>query len=120
MAVKLMCSRVVTKPSYKEDMITEIPERRFEIDGYHIGDRLLEGVKFDVEFDASGEVLDVMVIDDTQRNYLEEKLNSKKWYHEAKLYAEGILSTGDEVNIPQSLKRKYFVNGINVAFIVVE
>jgi hypothetical protein len=48
-------------------------------------------------------------------------MNSQRWYGKVKKYAESrILSTGDEVDVPEFIKDKYFKNGINVACIVNE
>lgn len=111
--MKLYASKVTHNP-YKEENVVEITERRFLIDGYSFGDRLLEGVHFEIEFDKSGKVINVSV-EKSAKPYF-ENLNKEKWLKEAKKEAEFILSTGDEVDIPQDLKKKYFVNR-NVSFI---
>jgi len=44
-------------------------------------------------------------------------LNKTKWLKEAKKYAQSILDDGgDEVDIPDYLKKKYFINR-NVAYL---
>lgn len=112
---KLFCSKVSHNP-YKEEMVTEITEKVFEIDGYQIAERLLEGIPFLVYFDDSG-VVDVMIKDGYYKKYFEDNFNSKNWYSKVKESAEDILEEGDEVNVPSFIKDKYFKNGINVAFI---
>ena len=116
---KLFCSRVVNKPKYVEDMITEITEKVFIINGYDIADRMLEGLLFCVHFDDSG-VTDITFEDKHDKKWFEENFNSKKFYKQVKEEAEGKLEEGDEVNVPKFIKDKYFKDGINVAFITNE
>lgn len=115
---KLLCSKVSHNP-YSEEMITEITEKVFEIDGYQVAERLLEGIPFLIYFDDNG-VTKVTINDKSVRDYFEDNFNSKKWYSDVEKYAKSILSTGDEVDVPKFIKDKYFKNGINVAFIVVK
>lgn len=110
-----MCCKISHNP-YKEEFVTEIPERVFEIDGYQVADRMLEGVIFEVTFDDSG-VIDVKLPNDRTKSWFEDNFNSKKFYNMVKQEAEGILKEGDEVDIPDWLKEKYYKNGINVAYI---
>ena len=49
MKTKLYCCKVSHKP-YKEEMLTEITERVFELDGYRVAERLLEGIPFNIYF----------------------------------------------------------------------
>jgi len=122
---KLFCSRIVNKstvtnkPNFVEDMITEIPEKVFLIDGYDVAERLLEGIPFTVYFDENG-VTEVKIEDDYNRNYFEDNMNSKRWYDEVKQCAELILDEGDEVEVPKFIKDKYFKDGINAAYIINE
>ena len=111
---KLFCSKISQNP-YKEENITEILEKVFEIDGYQIADRMLEGVLFEVKFDDSG-VTEVNV-NDKQKKYFEDNFNTKKFYEMVKSSAKDIIDEGDEDNIPSWLKQKYFINGINCAYI---
>ena len=120
MKVKLICSKIENYPVYEETLITEIPERVFVIDGYHVADRLLEGVMFSVYFDESGKVLKVDIEDVYSKKYFEDNFNSKKWYKAVKDSAKDILDEGDEVDVPKSIRDKYFKNGINCAGIVFE
>ena len=113
---KLFCSRVVNKPTYVEDMITEITEKVFIINGYNIADRMLEGLLFCVYFDDSG-VTDITFENNRDKKWFEENFNSRKFYKHVKEEAESILEDGDEVEVPKFIKDKYFKNGINVAFI---
>ena len=75
--VTLLCSKVSHNP-YKEELITEIPERVFQIDGYQVAERLLEGIPFSVYFDESGNILDVKINDSYYKKYFEDNYNSKK------------------------------------------
>jgi len=104
----------VKPPLYEEENRIEITEKRFLIDGYSFGDRLLEGVMFEIKFNNNDEVISVEV-QESAKGYF-ENLNQEKWLNAAKKYAESILSEGDEVDIPYDLKKKYFVNR-NVAYI---
>ncbi len=112
---KLFCSRVTSNP-YKEDLITEITEKVFQIDGYQVAERLLEGIPFIIYFDKNI-VTEVTIDDPYYKKYLEDNLNSKKWYDAVRKYAEDILRNGDEVDVPLFIKEKYFKNGINISFI---
>lgn len=112
---KLFCCKISNTPQYKEEMVTEITERVFQLDGYQIADQLLEGILFDIYFD-NDEIIDVKINDDYCRNYFESNFNSKRWYDEVKKYAKRTLE-GDEVEVPKFIKDKYFKNGINAAFI---
>ena len=119
---KLYCSRVVgdnQNNTYKEDMITEIPERVFIVDGYNIADRMLEGVPFCVWFDDNG-VTKIDFETEHTKNWFKNTFNSKKWFKEVEKYAENILEEGDEVEVPDFIKNKYFKEGINVAYIINE
>jgi hypothetical protein len=117
---KLFCSRVTGENNtYKEDMITEIPEKVFIVDGYSIADRMLEGVPFCIYFDDSG-VTKIDFETEYTKNWFKNTFNSKKWYKEVKKYAESILEEGDEVDVPKFIKDKYFKDGINVAYIINE
>ena len=113
---KLMCSKVSHNP-YKEEMVTEIPEKAFYVDGYNIAERLLEGIPFTVYFDDSG-VKEVKIENDYYRDYFEGNFNTKRWYKEVELYAQDIIEEGDEVSLPGWLEEKYFKNGINCAYII--
>lgn len=115
--VKVLCSKVTHNP-YVETLVTEINERVFTIVGYEVGDRLLEDVLFDISFNEDGSIIDVVVQPDS-KDYFED-LNTKKWYKEVRKRAEEILLTGDEVEIPNIIKNKYFKKGINVVYITVE
>ena len=113
--VKLMCCKVSQNP-HREEMFTEIPEKVFEIDGYQVADTILEGIPFLIYFDDNGNITNVTV-DDGYKKQFEDTYNSTKWYEVVKKYATKILETGDEVDVPDFIKYKYFINGINVAYI---
>lgn len=93
-----------------------ISENEFLIDGYDVGDRLLEGVMFEVKFqnDENGlpEIISVNVVEES-KNYFEQ-LNQNKWLSAIKKYAEEILEYGDEVELSDKLKKKY---GVKEAFL---
>lgn len=110
---KLYCSKVSHNP-YKEEMITEITEKVFEVDGYSIADRLLEGVLFNVYFE-NGKVINV-VVNERQKEYFSQ-FNTRKFLKKVKDYAQSILDEGDEVDVPNFIKDKYYKNGINVSYI---
>lgn len=111
--MKLYASKV-EPPTYNDENIIEIIESIFVIDGYDFGDRLLEGVLFEVEF-KDNKVVSVKVEEDS-KDYFDD-LNKTKWLKEAKKYAQSILDDGgDEVDIPDYLKKKYFINR-NVAYL---
>lgn len=113
--IKLFCAKVSHKP-YKLEMVIEIPEKIFEIDGYEVAERLLEGIPFNVYFD-NNQITKVEISDKDDKDYFEDNFNSKRWYEEVKKYAKSILKEGDEVEVPKFIKDKYFKNGINVAYI---
>ena len=93
----------------------EITERTFQIDGYNIADRLLEGVMFDVTFDENGKVLNISVEDEAKEYF--EQMNQKKFLKEVKEDAEYTIIEEDEVIISSVIKEKY---GIKYAWIEVE
>lgn len=101
---RLMGSFVDVKNNYKESNITEIPENIFSINGYSVGDRLLEDVYFDIKV-KNGKVESVECREGDM-DYFEE-LNMELWIGRIKKYAEEILISGDEVDVPDSIKKKY-------------
>jgi hypothetical protein len=116
---KLYCVRSVP-PLYEEEMKTEIIERVFQLDGYQVGDRLLEGVLFDIYFTDTGVVIDAKIENKSSKKYFEDNLNANKWYQKVKDCAKDILDEGDEVDVPKFIRDKYFKNGINAAYIINE
>jgi len=111
--VKLLCEKAPNSA-----FATEITERQFLIDGYQVADRLLEGVMFEITFDSDGGITNIQVSEDSKDYF--EQFNQDKFYQMVRKEAESILQTGDEVEIPQHLMDKYYINGINCAYIVVE
>ncbi len=103
--------------NYQESNVIEIIESTFLIDGYSVGDRLLEDVGFEVSFSPKTEKVTKVVVEKDSEDYFED-LNTKKWIKEVKDYASRILETGDEVDIPLHLKNKYYKNGRNVSYII--
>jgi hypothetical protein len=95
---------VYISQDFKQSDEIEIPEKVFLINGYNFGDRLLEDVYFEVKFKGN-KVLSVKVEKDS-KDYFSE-LNQKKWLKEAKEYAESVLKTGDEVEVPEYIRAKY-------------
>lgn len=85
-----------------------ITENKFQIDGYSVGDRLLEGVLFDVVF-QNKTVVSVNVQEDCESYF--ENLNTTKWLRAIKEYAERTLQTGDEVDLSQDILEKYGCDG---------
>lgn len=85
-----------------------ITENRFLVDGYSFGDRMLEGVMFDVVF-QNKEVVSIDV-QEGHRRYFED-LNTTKWLKVAKDYVERKLKTGDEVDLPEDILEKYGCHG---------
>lgn len=104
--MKLYACKVEHKP-YRETNEIEITENIFVVDGYSFGDRLLDGVLFEVEF-KDDKVVSVKVEEESEDYF--DNLNQEKWLREAKRYAQKTLDSGDEVDIPDFLKKKYFVN----------
>lgn len=86
-----------------DDQFIEIPEKVFLIDGYNIGDRLLEGVMFEINFNEKDIIINV---EKESKNYF-SNLNEKKWLKEVRKQALFILNTGDEVEVPETIKTKY-------------
>lgn len=98
-----------------EDDPVLIKEGIFTIDGYHFGDRLLEGVLFDVTI-KDERVVAIKVQDDCCEEERLVKLNMEYWYQEAREYAEHIIKEGDEVMLPPELEAKYQVQYAFVGF----
>lgn len=111
---KLYCGKISHNP-YLEEFVTEIPERVFQIDGYRIGERLLEGVLFDIYFDDNG-IVDIKIENDSDQKYF-DGLNTKKWIDYLKEVVIDILDEGDEIEVPDFIRKKYFKNGINCSWI---
>jgi hypothetical protein len=112
--VKLIVGKVEHNP-YKETNVVEVEEKEFQIDGYYVADRILEGVLFNIKFDENGEILNVQV-DKGSESYF-ENLNKEKFLEMIENRAKDILSEGDEVDLPYHLKKKYMVNGRNFSAI---
>ena len=112
---RLYCSKVSLNP-HKEELITEITEKVFQVDGYEVAERLLEGIKFDVYFD-NNKVTKVEIGDAHDKSYFEKTYNTNTWYTAVIEYAQRIINTGDEVEVPKFIKDKYYKNGINISFI---
>jgi hypothetical protein len=111
---KLFCSKISHNP-YKEEMITEIIERVFQIDGYCVEEKI-EGVLFDIHFDDE-QVTSIKISNTNMRKYFEDNFNKERFFNKIKEHAESLLVEGDEVDVPLYIKDKYFKNGINVAYI---
>ena len=111
---KLYCGKISHNP-YLEEFVTEITERVFQIDGYRIGERLLEGIIFDIYFYSSG-IVDIKIENDYQKRYF-NSLNNEKWTNHLKDIVSDILEEGDEVEVPDFIRKKYFKNGINCSWI---
>ena len=86
-----------------------IPENIFLIDGYDFGDRLLEGIMFEIEFSANGKIVSVKTDPDAEA-YLDD-LNKKKWLKAAKVHAKSLIENGEEVVLSEEIKNKYNVDG---------
>lgn len=69
---KLFCSKISHNP-YKEEMITEIIERVFQIDGYCVEEKI-EGVLFDIHFDDE-QVTSIKISNTNMRKYFEDNFN---------------------------------------------
>lgn len=112
--MKLYCGKFDNKGN--ESNITEIPESIFLINGYQVGDRLLEDVIFEIKFDPETDEVISVEVEKRSKDYFEE-LNTTLWLKRVREAAENILETGDEVDVPKSIKNKYFKKGINAALI---
>lgn len=92
---------------YENDNVpdTEMPENIFVVDGYAFGERLLEGVLFEVSF--ADKTVTSVAVEARSADYF-NGLNTKQWLAAAKKYAQGILSQGgDEVSVPERIKAQY-------------
>lgn len=108
---KLYCSEL--DGNYSTINEREITESVFLIDGYHIADRLLEGVMFHVHFEDD-KILSVK-IDEEDADYFSQ-FNEKMFLERVSKYALNII-TGDEVDVPDYLKKKYNIGADTVAYI---
>ena len=91
----------------------EITESVFLVDGYNIADRLLEGVMFHVHF-QDGEILSVKV-DEKHESYFSQ-FNQEMFLERVYKYAKRSIE-GDEVDVPDYLKKKYNMTSDTVAYI---
>lgn len=89
-----------------------IDENEFLIDGYSVGDRILEGVMFKIKF-KDVDVLSVEVREEHKKYF--NQLNAELWLGRVKKEAERLLRTGDEVEISEEIKEKYNVEGAYIA-----
>lgn len=105
MAYKLMCGKFDNDGN--ESNTKEIVEKEFTVNGYSVGDRLLEGVLFHIKFNENGDVLSVIVDDDA--NVYFDNLNAEKWYKEVIKYAEQEIKMCEIVDVPKHIKEKYNV-----------
>jgi hypothetical protein len=104
---KLYCSEM------DESTEREITESVFLVDGYNIADRLLEGVMFHVHF-QDGEVLSVKV-DEKHENYFSQ-FNQEMFLERVYRYAKRSIE-GDEVDVPDYIKKKYNMTSDTQAYI---
>lgn len=95
---KLYCSEL------DESTEREITESTFVIDGYAVGDRLLEGVIFHVHFED--ETILSVKVDEKHKNYF-SKFNEKMFLDKVRNYAERIIEEGDMVDVSDSIRKKY-------------
>ena len=78
---KLFCSKISHNP-YKEEMITEIIERVFQIDGYCVEEKI-EGVLFDIHFDDE-QVTSIKISNTNMRKYFEDNFNKERFFNKIK------------------------------------
>ena len=112
MGKKLYCSETAYNP-YREINEREITESIFVIDGYSIADRLLEGVRFNVHF-GDDKILSVNVDPDDAGFF--SQFNEKMFLKQVEDYAKRTIE-GDEVDIPEDLKKKYNWTNNTAAYI---
>ena len=112
MSKKLYCSEITYNP-YTEHNEREITESVFLVDGYHIADRLLEGVMFHVHF-KDDSVISVDV--DPQRKAYFSQFNEGLFLGRVRDYAISIIE-GDEVDVPNYIKEKYGFTSDTAAYI---
>lgn len=85
-----------------------ILENQFIIDGYDIADTLLEGLPFIITVDNNNNI--TVSLTEYGEKYIQQ-FNREHWLEKAKLYANRIITYGDEVELTQELKSKYGVDG---------
>jgi len=103
---KLYCSEI--DKDYNNVNEREITESIFLVDGYHIADRLLEGVMFHVNFEDN-KILSVKV-DSKHTDYF-SKFNQEMFLDKVKKYALRRIE-GDEVEVSDYIMKKYnFIEG---------
>ena len=109
---KLYCSEISYDP-YTELNEREITESIFIIDGYSIAERLLEGVDFLVEF-KDEEIISIKVAPEDAGYF--SQFNQEMFLGQVKEQAIGIIQ-GDEVNVPDYIKKKYGFTSDTAAYI---
>jgi hypothetical protein len=69
---------------------------KVRFDGYHFGDRILEGVYFVAEVNEKQIVTSVKIAPDCDNSYWQD-LNQKRWLNEAKQHLQGLLDQYGEL-----------------------
>lgn len=78
---------------------------KIQVDGYTVGDRLLEGVMFNALIEQTGGKykLKSLVVSERSKSYFNE-LNTKKWLKEMREYVEGELESEGEMFVEEAPK----------------
>ena len=110
---KLYCCEITSHNPFVEVNEREITESVFIVDGYHIADRLLEGVEFHVHFEDD-KVLSVKVAEKHAAYF--SQFNEKMFLEAAEKSALRTIE-GDEVDVPDYIKKKYNFTSETAAYI---
>lgn len=84
-----------------------IKENSFLINGYNVGDRLLEGVMFEVIV-KENKIDSIKPYKKNDKEYFEQ-FNEKYWMPEFKKYAEYVINN-DIVTLSKKIQKKYEVH----------
>lgn len=111
--LELGCCKITNHNPYIEEDNKVISENIFVVNGYSVS-KLLEDVLFNINFNIDGSIISIIP---ENIEWFEDNFNSVKWYEEIRKKAEYILSKGDQVEIPNFLKDKYYLDDSYVSYI---
>ena len=96
---------------YSEKILVEeiiIPENEFLIDGYHIAERLLEGLMFKVT--AKDDKVDKIELYNKENEGYSEQFNKEMFLEKVKEQAENIIDGNDVAMLSKEIQKKYNVH----------